>query len=154
MPWVGRRSVIVEFPGHTNIFFSRDIVVLDIFSRRKRDLFNNNCVFSSQRENQTICCRYPKELSQWDGSIWHKKLVFKLEDRKIIKLFVAKHLLSYDVASGSEITPCNKIDKSLVVYKFTGNLMTSITTCTWWQIHNVFTPEMRFQSICHMINRI
>ena len=39
--------------------------------------------------------------------------------------------LSYDVASGSEITPCNKIDKPLVVYRFTGNVMTSITTlCT------------------------
>ena len=37
-------------------------------------------------------------------------------------------LLSYDVASGSEITPCNKIDKPLVVCRFTGNVMTSITT--------------------------
>ena len=36
--------------------------------------------------------------------------------------------LSYDVASGSEITPCNKIDNPLVVYRFTGNVMTSITT--------------------------
>ena len=36
--------------------------------------------------------------------------------------------LSYDIASGSEITPCNKIDKPLVVYRFTGNVMTSITT--------------------------
>ena len=36
--------------------------------------------------------------------------------------------LSYDVASGSEITPCNKIDKAQVVYRFTGNVMTSITT--------------------------
>ena len=36
--------------------------------------------------------------------------------------------LSYDVASGSEITPCNKIDKPLVVYRFTGNVLTSITT--------------------------
>ena len=36
--------------------------------------------------------------------------------------------LSYDVASGSEITPCNEIDKPLVVYRFTGNVMTSITT--------------------------
>ena len=36
--------------------------------------------------------------------------------------------LSYDVASGSEITPCNKICKPLVVYRFTGNVMTSITT--------------------------
>ena len=36
--------------------------------------------------------------------------------------------LSYDIWSGSEITPCNKIDKPLVVYRFTGNVMTSITT--------------------------
>ena len=36
--------------------------------------------------------------------------------------------LSYDVASGSEITPCNKICKPLVVYQFSGNVMTSITT--------------------------
>ena len=36
--------------------------------------------------------------------------------------------LSYDVASGSEITPCNKNCKPLVVYRFTGNVMTSITT--------------------------
>ena len=37
-------------------------------------------------------------------------------------------LVSHDVASGSEITPCIKIDKPLVVYSFTGNVMTSITT--------------------------
>ena len=36
--------------------------------------------------------------------------------------------LSYGVVSGSEIPPCNKIDKPLVVYRFTGNLVTSITT--------------------------
>ena len=36
--------------------------------------------------------------------------------------------LSYDAASGSEITPWNKIDKPLVVYRFMGNGMTSITT--------------------------
>ena len=28
----------------------------------------------------------------------------------------------------SVITPCNKIDKPLVLYRFTGNVMTSITT--------------------------
>ena len=28
--------------------------------------------------------------------------------------------LSYDVASASEITPCNKIDKPLVNYRFSG----------------------------------
>ena len=41
---------------------------------------------------------------------------------------IFKQSLSYDVASGSEITPCNKIDKPLVVYRFMGNIMTSITT--------------------------
>ena len=41
---------------------------------------------------------------------------------------IGKVQFSYDVASESEITPCNKIDKPLVVYRFTGNVMTSITT--------------------------
>ena len=40
----------------------------------------------------------------------------------------SQYNLSYDVASGSEITPCNKICKPLVVYRFTGNVMTSIKT--------------------------
>ena len=34
----------------------------------------------------------------------------------------------YDVAPGSEITSCNKIDKPLVVYRLTGNVVTSLTT--------------------------
>ena len=34
--------------------------------------------------------------------------------------------LSFDVASWSEITPCSKIDKPLVVYRFSGNVMMSI----------------------------
>ena len=37
-------------------------------------------------------------------------------------------LLSHDVASGSEITPCNKIDKPLMVYRLVCNVMTSIIT--------------------------
>ena len=32
---------------------------------------------------------------------------------------------SHDVPSGSEITPCNKIDKPLVIITFSGNVMTS-----------------------------
>ena len=43
-----------------------------------------------------------------------------------------KALLSYDVASESKIARKNnamqKIDKPLVVYRFSGNVMTSITT--------------------------
>ena len=44
--------------------------------------------------------------------------------------------LSYDVASGSEITPCNKIDKLLVVYRSLGNVMTSITTLDIYDVHS------------------
>ena len=50
---------------------------------------------------------------------WFKNLLYKGGIEKS---------LSYDVASGSEITPWNKIDNLLLVYKFTGNVMTSITT--------------------------
>ena len=35
-------------------------------------------------------------------------------------------MASNDIASGSEVMPCNKIDKSLVVYSVSGNVMTSI----------------------------
>ena len=43
------------------------------------------------------------------------------------QIILFKSTLSYDVASGSKMAPCNKIDKPLVVYRFTGNIMTSIT---------------------------
>ena len=51
----------------------------------------------------------------------------------ILSMHINKRLciifpLSYDVASGSELTLCNKICKPLVVYRFSGNVMTSITT--------------------------
>ena len=36
--------------------------------------------------------------------------------------------LSHDVASGSEITPCNKIDKPLVVSRLVRTVMTPIIT--------------------------
>ena len=32
-------------------------------------------------------------------------------------------ILSHDIASWDEITPCNKIDKPLVLYRFSGNVM-------------------------------
>ena len=62
---------------------------------------------------------------------------YSLKTMKRIKVSVFYHEcrdwviyvhLSYDVASGSDITPCDKIDKPLVVYRFSGNVMTSITT--------------------------
>ena len=36
-----------------------------------------------------------------------------------------ENFISYDVASGSE-TKCNKIDKPLVVYRFSGNGMNEV----------------------------
>ena len=53
--------------------------------------------------------------------------MLKVMDKKMFLTLRSKMCLTYDVASGSEITPCNKIDKPLVVYRFTGNVMTSIT---------------------------
>ena len=38
------------------------------------------------------------------------------------------YILSYAGASGSEMTPGNKLHKPLVVDRFFGNIMTSITT--------------------------
>ena len=48
--------------------------------------------------------------------------------------------LSYDVASGSEITPCIKVDKPLVVYRFPGNVITLLTSHIW-QNPIVFHPK-------------
>ena len=43
---------------------------------------------------------------------------------------------------GVKMTPCNKTDKPLVIYRFSGNIITSITTLrTKWQNYNVFTQE-------------
>ena len=53
--------------------------------------------------------------------------------------------LSKDDASESDITSCNKIDKPLVVYRFTGNAMTSIITLRKIrETRDVFTPKMYF----------
>ena len=53
--------------------------------------------------------------------------------------------LSHDIASGSDITTCNKIDKPLVVYRFAGNVMTSIITLRKIRENlEVFTPKMQF----------
>ena len=49
-------------------------------------------------------------------------------------LHVVYIVLSHDVASGSDIKPCNKIDKPLVVHRLAHNIMTSSTTlCKRWQ---------------------
>ena len=57
-------------------------------------------------------------------------LSYHLSLRTLFCLFLSgrfTQVLSYDVASGSEIRQCTKICKPLVVYPFTGNVITSIT---------------------------
>ena len=66
----------------------------------------------------------------------------------IITDLVTLILLSNDIASGSDITPCNKIDKPLVVYRFSGNVMTSIITLNKIRENlDIFTPKMQLLSI-------
>ena len=66
----------------------------------------------------------------------------------IITDLVTLILLSHDIASGSDITPCNKIDKPLVVYRFSGNVMTSIITLNKIRENlDIFTPKMQLLSI-------
>ena len=70
--------------------------------------------------NARIVWRPCKEALRWENT----GLLAEIDTTKF-------HLISYDMASRSEITPCPKIDKPLVVYRFSGNIMTSITTlCT------------------------
>ena len=68
-------------------------------------------------------------------SVWNKSIDF-LTTLVIIIVYKIKFggmkfqypFLSDDVAPGSEITPCNKKCKPLAVYRFSGNVMTSIKT--------------------------
>ena len=83
-------------------------------------------------------------------------------DSEVIICFVLNlryQYLSHDVASGSEITPCNKINKPLVVYRFMGKVMTSIITLRKrWPNLDVFMPNIRFlisyNVRCYVINKI
>ena len=62
---------------------------------------------------------------------WLDEFMLKLTINSCFVLYLYKKhvylILSHDVASGSDITLCNKICKPLVVYRLTGNVMTSIT---------------------------
>ena len=60
-----------------------------------------------------------------DDKLWYDSEIRRNSSKRDILM---KTALSHDVAPGSDITLCNKICKPLVVYRFTGNVMTSITT--------------------------
>ena len=58
---------------------------------------------------------------------------------------VGNILLSHDVVSGGDITPCNKIDIPLVDYRFLGNIMMSIIMLRKIRENlAIFTPKMQF----------
>ena len=61
-------------------------------------------------------------------------------------------ILSHDVASESDITQCNKIDKPQVVYRFSGNISMSIITLRKIRKNlDVFAPKMQFLSIFNVM---
>ena len=78
--------------------------------------------------------KYRKTLIRYN--VYLKKLHFTA-----VKIHI---LLSYDVVFGSVIMSCNKIDLSLVAYRFTGNVHNNVAYIM--TKYNVLTTEMRFQS--------
>ena len=48
--------------------------------------------------NQNICCGYPKELSQWYGSVEQQKHMFRLLGKKIVAILRWKFLLNWTYA--------------------------------------------------------
>ena len=53
--------------------------------------------------------------------------------KQVINPCHAEHfILSHDITSWSDSTPCINMDRPLVVYRYSGNVMTSIKRC----IHN------------------
>ena len=83
----------------------------------------------------------PKRFKTGFAFLYNKNTMFKMIKMHTIVLFCFHHLrkclkykicsnvhrfyilyLSYDVAYGSKITACNKIDKPLGVYRFKGNV--------------------------------
>ena len=71
---------------------------------------------------------YTGRLTLVGNRVYRNMFKNKLSTCLTIKLDSSILLYHNEVASESEITPCNKIDNPLVVYRFTGNVMTSITT--------------------------
>ena len=75
----------------------------------------------------------------WNYNVFQKLIPFlqymaRQETKKHASMLFQLHMfplytyISHYVTSGIEITPCNKIDKPLVVYRFTGMVMMSIST--------------------------
>ena len=65
-----------------------------------------------------------------DGNFWSTLFYYQNNRQRytVIPITTVRGPLSCDFASGSKITSCNKIDKPQVVYRFSGNAMTPLTT--------------------------
>ena len=53
--------------------------------------------------NQSICCGYSIELSQWDGSFEHPKRMFKLMGNEIIAILRWKTFFNWTYADGENL---------------------------------------------------
>ena len=90
--------------------------------------------------------------SKYSDKLTHKTkrnyLIYKQTVKTQIRCYticLIKKDLSHDGVSESDIMQCNKIDKPLVVYKFTGNAMTPILMLPKIrETLNVFTPKLQF----------
>ena len=83
---------------------------------------------SRQKTSIDMCTLLEKLQVQFSGNT----ILFYIKIQSIIHntlhLKWIKMSVYHDVAPGSKITPCNKIVTPLVVYRFSGNVMTSSIT--------------------------
>ena len=95
----------------------------DTIERLKREIQELKNNFDRERKEIEQSCKL--EIADIEAKHDEDKgeIMKNIEREKVFYL-----MLSYDVTLWSEITPCNKIYKPLVVNRFSGNVMTSITT--------------------------
>ena len=70
--------------------------------------------------------------------------IYKKHGKLYAQLSMKKYFYHYNVASESEITSCNKIDKPLVVYRFSGHVITLQETRSIHDSMNL--PKLEFIS--------
>ena len=64
----------------------------------------------------------------------------------IIRINTINQNIVYHMTAGSEIAPCNKICKPLVVYRFSGNVMTSIKVLSHYNVLANVCRRMKYIS--------
>ena len=93
-------------------------VILELYLREVVIYSLTRCLAPGSILTVTLFCflDYPSELTDVFGN---RRISKHCQPR----CDMTDSTLSYDVASGNEITPCIKIHKPLVVYMFSGNVM-------------------------------